>query len=322
MVCKTPQFWYQPPGIISALLTPAAWLYQIGHGLNQSLKPAPYHTKTPVICIGNAVAGGSGKTPAVISLVNLIKKNSIAQNPFILTRGYGSTIKTPTLVDTTKHTAIDVGDESLLLARHTPTIISANRAEGAKLAERNSADLIIMDDGLFNNTLHKDINFLVVDRQMDFGNNKTIPAGPLREPLKKVLPKIQGIICIGRPFHSDLDVFESQISVTTTPDTHKNYIAFAGLGHPKKFKNTLENLNINLVGWYPFPDHHVYTDKEIESLKKETADKNATLITTEKDLVRLLTNLSKDIETLPIELTFKEPNKLVTFLQNKTKKAS
>lgn len=153
MPLKTPSFWYGSNSIAAYALTPLSWLYQLGHSLNQALKPAPYHSKIPVICIGNAVAGGSGKTPTVISLVQLLKQQGVIKNPFILTRGYGGSITNPTLVDPSKRTVNDVGDEALLLARHAPTIIAANRADGAKYAEENKADLIIMDDGLQNNSL-------------------------------------------------------------------------------------------------------------------------------------------------------------------------
>ena len=316
MPLKTPAFWYQPSGLMAHLLTPVSWLYQLGHTINQILQSAPYRANIPVICIGNALAGGSGKTPTVIALVQLLKRQNIATTPFILTRGYGGTIKTATHVNA-KHTAQDVGDEALLLARNAPTIIAADRSEGAKLAEKSGADLIIMDDGLQNNSLHKTLSFLVVERRIDFGNGKTIPAGPLREPLRKILPKVQSVICIGRPFQSDKPVFEAAITPTATLDLNKKYIAFAGLGRPEKFKDTLENLNINLVGWHAFADHHAYTLQDIETLKQEAAKNNATLITTEKDHVRLPADFVEPVETLAIEMTFQDTGALLSFIKEK-----
>ena len=316
MCFKTPSFWYQKPGLISHLLTPVSWLYQIGHTVNQIIQSQPYTSSVPVICIGNAIAGGSGKTPTVISLVHALKDNGITKKPFILTRGYGGALKEATLVDTKTHASEDVGDEALLLARHAPTITASNRAAGARLAEKNGADLIIMDDGLQNSSLAKTLSFLVVDRQVDFGNNKTLPAGPLREPLSKILPKAQGIICIGPAFHSDKPVFEAKIIPTGDLNKNPNYVAFAGLGLPDKFKNTLLDLELNLVGWHPFADHYNYSEQDIEKLRQEAEDKNAILITTEKDFVRLPQNLSKDITTLPIEITFQNSNDLVSFIQD------
>ena len=319
---KTPKFWHKKWSLLSILLIPVSWLYRLGHRLNMRMQGTPYTSSLPVICIGNAIAGGSGKTPTVIALIKLIKEKNIVQNPIILTRGYGGENTEPTLVDISKHTAQDVGDEALLLARHAPTIVAQNRAEGAKLAEKHNAELIIMDDGLQNNHLHKDLSFLVVDRQIDFGNNRVLPAGPLREPLTNVLDKVHAIICIGRPFHSDLDVFESAITPTVTIDSTEKYIAFAGLGYPDKFKNTLLDLNINLVEWHPFPDHHAYTEQEILQLKDNAYNQGAKLITTEKDFVRLPTNQQENILTLPITLNFKSDTEITNFLKTELEKVS
>lgn len=322
MPFKTPDFWYKPGSMLGHALTPAAWLYQAGHQLNQAIHSKPYKSSVPVICVGNAIAGGGGKTPTTIALVSLLKENGITSNPFILTRGYGGTITTPTIVDSNIHTAKDVGDEPLLLSRHAQTIISANRAEGAKLAEQNNADLIIMDDGLVNNTLHKTITLLVIDRHVDFGNGKTIPAGPLREPLSKILPKTDAVICIGKPFHSDKEVFEASLKTKTTPDPSKKYIAFTGIAFPDKFRRTLNDNNMNITGWHEFADHHIFTASEINKLQQEAKNKDASLITTEKDYVRLPKDIASDIETLPVEITIKQPETLVSFIKDHLKSAT
>ncbi len=318
MPLRTPSFWFQKRGIFSTLLTPVSWLYQIGHIIHQKFSGTPYQSSLPVICVGNAIAGGSGKTPTVITLAEILK----AHNPVALTRGYGGAITTATLVDPEKHIAQNVGDEALLLSRHLPVIVGPDRAESAKLAEKEKFDLIIMDDGLQNNTLAKTITLLVIDRQLDFGNAKMIPAGPLREPLIKILQKSDAVICIGRPLQSDLPVFEASIQPQDSFDVSKNYIAFAGLGIPAKFKNTLLDLNANLVGWYSFADHHPYSPANIQKLKEEAASKNATLITTEKDYMRLPKELAETITTLPIKLTFSAPQALAEFIENKIKSGS
>lgn len=319
MKIKTPQFWHKRHSLISILLIPVSWLYRLGHIINMALQGKAYKSSIPVICVGNAIAGGSGKTPSVIALVRLIKENNLASHPVILTRGYGSKVKQATLIDTNKHNQKDIGDEALLLAQHAQTIISPNRHEGAKKAEEIGADLIIMDDGLQNNHLQKDLNFLVIDRQIDFGNNRILPAGPLREPLKNVLNKVQAIICIGRPFHSDLPVFESAITSTTIPAPNQNYVAFAGLGYPEKFKNTLLDHNINLVGWRAFPDHYQYTKNDEDDLKDLALNNVATLITTEKDFVRLSPEFQKDVLPFPIQLEFKNQNEILSFLKTNLK---
>ncbi len=316
MPLKTPEFWYKHPGLAAYALLPVAWLYQLIHRLNQAIKKAPYKSTIPVICIGNAVAGGSGKTPAALSIMKLVQENSLYKNAHFLTRGYSGEKTSATLVDVKKHNAAHVGDEALLLAKQAPTIVATNRADGAKLAEQQGADLIIMDDGLQNNSLVKDITFLVIDRAVDFGNGKTIPAGPLREPLSHILPKTDAVICIGRPLQSDKTVFEANI-MPMQNNLKGQYIAFAGLGRPKKFLTTLEDMGVDIIGWNEFPDHHTYTHAEINALIKEAEDKSAQLITTEKDHVRLPEMFKEKITTLPISLNFKDDNALSTFLKDR-----
>lgn len=317
MPFKTPKFWHKRLSLLSILLIPFSWLYRLGHNINIMSQGTPYKASIPVLCVGNAIAGGSGKTPSVLALLKIIQGQGLAQNPVILTRGYKGQKQQATLVDLSVHSANDVGDEALMLATHSPVIVAKNRAEGAKLAKQKDFDLIIMDDGLQNNHLHKDISFLVVDRQIDFGNNRILPAGPLREPLKIVLDKVDGIICIGRAFHSDLPVFEAAIDVTQKPSSSKKYIAFAGLGYPEKFKNTLLDLDAVLVGWHSFADHHHYTNQELEDLHDQALNKGAQLITTEKDYKRLSKDWQGKIDYLPIELKFKDEKSIATFLKER-----
>jgi len=315
MPLKTPKFWYAPIGWLAILLLPVAWLYQFSHRLFQASKrAAPYQADMPVICIGNAVAGGSGKTPVAIALMKFVKENKIAQNPVFLTRAYGSQNQDVRLVNIAQYDPIKDGDEAYLLAQTAPTIIANDRAEGAKLAQENKADLIIMDDGLLNNSLHKDITFLVIDRAVNFGNNKTIPAGPLREPLSRILPKSNAVICVGEKLQSDKPVFAGSV-VTNKADLAGDYVAFAGLGRPEKFLQTLEQHKVNVTSWHEFADHHNYSPLEIGKLLEEAKQKNASLITTEKDYVRIPKDMKKDIQTLPISFKFENEKEILNFLK-------
>ena len=146
-------------------------------------------------------------------------------------------------------------------------------------------------------------------------SSKTIPAGPLREPLSRILPKSDAVICIGAALHSDKPVFEATIiPEAKTIDTTQKYIAFAGLGRPEKFKHTLEDLGADIIGWHEFADHHAYSADEINALLKEANTKNATLITTEKDHIRLPTSLKSQVQTLAITLEIKGKKSLTDFL--------
>lgn len=321
MTFSTPKFWYQKRGLKAYVLRPLSWLYQLGHKINQHLLSKKIsRASVPVICVGNAVAGGGGKTPTVLALYKLILSNAIAKSPYVVTRGYGTKNKEPTVVNLEKHLPKDVGDEPVLMAQHAPVIVSNNRAAAIDLAIQQGADLILLDDGFFNHTIHKDINILVVDRNMDFGNGFTLPAGPLREPLKNILPKTNAIVTIGPKFSSDLPVFESQLNTTNKPTTHDDYIGFCGIGFPEKFKATLLKEGYNLIGWYEFPDHHPYSDQNIKLMLDEAKKRNARLITTEKDFVKIPAKYKEMVDVLYIQIHFNDTDSLVTFLQESLKK--
>ena len=314
MPLKTPTFWQDKKSILATLLAPLSCLYTAAHRFNMG-RQTPYISTLPVICIGNAVAGGSGKTPAALTLINLICANNIAVNPVILTRGYGGKLKGPTSVDPA-HMYPDIGDEALMMSRHAPVIIAADRAAGAMLAELSGHDLIVMDDGFQNNTLSKTLSLLVVDAVQGFGNGKILPAGPLREPVADVLKKTDAIISIGGTIDLETDkpVFDAHIQTALNIDITKSYVAFAGLGRPEKFRETLLSLGANIVGWHAFADHHPYSVQNIIELKAEARRYNAALITTEKDFVRIPFYQRDGIETLPITLTFQDEHAVVSFL--------
>lgn len=262
--------------------------------------------------------GGSGKTPTVQALLRIVKENDLATNPIVLTRGYGGNISEPTVVDRSQHTVSDVGDEALLLAEHGTVIVSPDRKAGAMKAKEIGADLIIMDDGFQNNTLHKDLSFLVVDAVTPFGNGSTFPSGPLREPIEKALKRTDGVISINGEVALGTTTFNASIKPKTDNiDRQKNYVAFAGLGRPEKFLNTLETLGVNITSWHEFADHHPYTNEELDALIKEADDCNASLITTEKDLMRVPNSYKEKIQALPIELSFSDEGALVSLIKTK-----
>jgi len=314
MTFSTPKFWYQKRGLKSYALLPISWLYQIAHKINQLRKTEPYKSDIPVICVGNAVAGGGGKTPTVLALYKQITTNKIASNPFIITRGYGTQNNQSVMVNLRLHLPKDVGDEPILMAQHAPVIVGAKRPQSIELAIQNGADLILMDDGFFNNSVEKDLKLLVVDRNMDFGNGFTLPAGPLREPLKSILPKTNAIITIGPKFTSDLPVFETNLQTTNKPTTDDDYIGFCGIGFPEKFKATLVKEDYNLIGWYEFPDHHPYSEQNIKLMLDEAKKRGARLITTEKDFVKIPAQYKEMVDVLYIQNEFENAATLVTYL--------
>jgi tetraacyldisaccharide 4'-kinase len=293
-----PDFWYEDDVVsrlIAGALSPVSYFYRTGFRLQQDAA-APYRSRLPVICVGNLTVGGTGKTPVALALMDIIISKKIAAKPSFLTRGYGGRIVAPTLIDPVKHKAAEAGDEPLLLSRAAPTIISPDRAAGAKLAEANGMDLIVMDDGLQNPGLEKDLKLIVIDGTSGFGNRRMLPAGPLREPLADGLGKADAFVLIGEDRHNAAALLPAgkpllrarlEVPASWSADKSKSYYAFSGIGRPAKFKASIAQQGLGLAGWRAFGDHHDYTRAELEQLDAAAADAGATLLTTEKDAARL-----------------------------------
>lgn len=335
MSFKTPKFWYRdlttPPPMSEKILSVFSWIYRALYKIHQ-LSKIPYKAEIPVLCLGNLVAGGTGKTPTALAIFDLIKKESIAQSPYFLLRGYGGAEVGPLFVDTQKHTAWDVGDEALILAKKAPTIVAADRAGGAKLAQSKGADFIIMDDGLQNPGIHKDIKIIIINGEMGLGNQKLIPAGPIRQPLSEGLNSAHGFIMIGEdqrdikrwlPPSKILIKAHIKKSDCNNVDLGAPYIAFAGLGYPQKFFNFLKHeAGLNIIKTIEFCDHYPYTEEDILKLRT-TADRlNCKLITTEKDFLRIPASVHQDIEIMHIDMVFDEPQLLAQLIKNTLSKTS
>ena len=228
----TPTFWYEKDFLSkfkSYLLIPLSIIWLLLSRI-KSILANPYNSKLKVICVGNLTIGGTGKTPFAINVFKLLK--NMGHNPAFLTRGYGGKNHGPLEVKS-NHTHFEIGDEALLLSNVGTTIVSKNRSIGAKFIENDDRnfDVIIMDDGLQNNQLHKDINILLIDKNRIFGNEYCIPAGPLREPLSYGIKKINTIILTGdneEKFHLNykiikkIPVFNSKIVIKNLPKIKKN----------------------------------------------------------------------------------------------------
>ncbi len=303
---KAPSFWKannRSPW--PHILAPFAyiWAKETGRRLSKS----GYRSTLPVICIGNITIGGSGKTQAAIKLAQFYQ--SCGFKPAFLSRGYGADVKTPTKVDGLIHSYKDVGDEPLLLSQFAEAWVSPNRAEGAKAIEnKGTVDIIIMDDGMQNMSLYKDFNLLIVDGVFGLGNQRVIPAGPLREPLGDNLNRIDYGLMIGADNHNiqnrlSLGFLEAAITpLISGLDKSQQYWAFCGLGRPSKFYESLSKEGFNVSSYTDFADHHPYTEKEITDLLQVATLNNCRLITTEKDKMRIPPHLREQISYLPVTL--------------------
>ena len=298
MSLKEPDFWYPKAGQVSAeafLLWPVGFFYDMAGRARRAVS-RPQKMSVPVICVGNLVAGGVGKTPIAIAVADILKAKG--HQPFFLSRGYGGVEEGPKRVEALGDNATAVGDEPLLLARRYPTIVAKNRPAGADLAISQGADCIIMDDGFQNPSISKDLSLVVVDGARGFGNGRVIPAGPLRESVTAGLKRADAVIIVGedggvsRQVRATLSS-DKVLSARLTPHTEqpmdkkRRYLAFSGIGHPDKFFDTLREYGLPLSDQIPFPDHHVYTEDELSMLREKAISAHAALITTEKDWQRL-----------------------------------
>jgi tetraacyldisaccharide 4'-kinase len=307
---RTPDFWYRPPhgmaGAAARLLTPFGLLYDAVGILRRALV-RPADAGIPVVCVGNLVAGGAGKTPVALAVAALIAECA----PHFLTRGYGGSLAGPVRVDPAQHSAAEVGDEALLLAAAAPTWVAHDRVAGARAAAAAGAGCIVMDDGFQNPSLKKDIGLVVIDGASGFGNGRLIPAGPLRETPVHALKRAQAIVMIGDDatrlagrLPATLPVFAA--SLVATPDgaalAGKRVYAFAGIGRPQKFFDTLAGLGCEMVVARGFADHHLYSREEIDEIVSEAASRGAVPVTTAKDAARLAPGQRRQVQVLDIVL--------------------
>jgi tetraacyldisaccharide 4'-kinase len=296
--------------ILPALLAPAAGLYRLGY--LASRKSRSFRVRIPVICLGAATVGGAGKTPLTAALARRLRQQG--RKVHIVTRGYRGTEKGPLRVEPGRHLAKDVGDETLILMQSAPTWIARDRIAGAVAASQDGAEMVLLDDGLQNSRLAKDFSILTVDGISGFGNGWQLPAGPLREPVSNAAARCQLAVIVG-PDESgasarlprSLPVLKARIEpVAADALKGKRWVGFCGLGAPGKFRRTIEDMGLELPVWHEFPDHHRYSEKELDRLRAEANGLKAGLLTTRKDWVRIPQEIRQGITPLDIAMRFED----------------
>jgi tetraacyldisaccharide 4'-kinase len=316
---RAPDFWLRN-GVLSTLLQPAGWLYGATVHIRRRLT-RPTMVGEPVVCVGNLVAGGAGKTP--VALAVRARASELGIEAHFLSRGHGGREAGPLRVDPARHDAARVGDEPCLLARVGPTWIARDRVAGAQAAIAAGAAMIIMDDGHQNPTLAKDLSLVVIDGEYGFGNGHCLPAGPLREPVARGLAEADALVILGNQ-SADLALPTSLpvLSADLAPGPEaaalagQRVLAFAGIGRPEKFFRTLAAIGCEVVDSIAFADHHAYDDRDIDRLLRRAGAANAAPITTEKDAVRLPEQRRAEIRTLSIEVRWRDPALIDGMLRN------
>jgi tetraacyldisaccharide 4'-kinase len=317
---RDPAFWWRPPGLAAALLSPLGAIYGAVAGSRMARQGRD--AGIPVVCIGNLTLGGAGKTPAAILAAQILA--DAGRKPFVLSRGYGGTQSGPVRVDPARHRAAEVGDEPLLLAQSAPVVVARDRAAGAEAAREAGAGSIVMDDGFQSPNIHKDLSILVLDGRRGVGNGAVFPAGPLRAPLEAQIERAQAILVMGGIAEAEpalaharsrrLPVFHGRLEADASALAalqRKPVLAFAGIGVPDKFFSTLAVAGVDVRARMPFPDHHRFSRGDATAIVERAKRDGLVPVTTEKDMARLAgdadaAELKAAARSLPVRLVVTE----------------
>ncbi|WP_333815868.1 tetraacyldisaccharide 4'-kinase [Tabrizicola sp.] len=311
---RAPGFWWRAPdrpGLLPRLLAPLGWLYAAATA--RRLRQSGYVPRVPVICVGNLTAGGAGKTPTVIALVERLVARG--RKVHVVSRGYGGRLEGPLRVEGADHSAAEVGDEPLLLSAFAPVWVAKDRAAGVRAAEAAGAEVVLLDDGFQNPAVKAALALLVVDAARGFGNGRCLPAGPLREPVATGLGRADLVLTIGPPAaQARFDaVWGDQLTVPRLCGQLQplrmgmdwqgtRVLAFAGIADPARFFTTLRAEGAEVVRGEPLNDHATLSEALLHRLETEAASAGAQLVTTEKDAARLPPSWRAKVLTLVVRL--------------------
>lgn len=313
MKLKKPKFWdLKNPNFLAFLLWPLSIFFKVITKLKKRTKIKSKKIKT--ICLGNIYIGGTGKTSLAIKFKEILDKNNI-KTCFV------------------KKFYPDQIDEQRLLEKYGKLFTDKIRINALNQAISENYEVAIFDDGLQDNHIDYDLNFVCFNNLNWIGNGFIIPAGPLREDIKNLKyydnvflngnnENLENIKKQIKNLNPKINIYESKYSILNSENFNKNdnYLAFSGIGNHQTFINMLINEKFNILENLEFPDHYIYNDNDLDKIFIKSNKLNAKIITTEKDYLRIDKSKSKDIGFIKSEVKIIEENKIINILINKNEK--
>ena len=302
-----PKFWDNKIGFLSVILFPLSLIFIFVTHLNRKISKRKVF-KLPIICVGNIYLGGTGKTPTSIFLARELSK--LGKKAVILRKYYKN----------------HADEYKLIKNSFKNLIINKNRADGINDAEKNGFDFVILDDGLQDHRINKNIKIVCFNSNQLIGNGLVFPAGPLRERLNSI--KDADIIIINGKknitfekkilnFNKSIEIIYSNYRVQDIRDfKNKNLFAFAGIGNPENFFNLLSENNLKIERKLSFPDHYEYNKTELLDIINYSKKKNLHIVTTEKDLFRIKKFNLKEIKPINVDLEIEKKEKFIKKILN------
>ena len=310
MNLKKPSFWDLPkPNLVSYLLIPFSLPILLRNFFFQFFKRKKT-SKIKTICVGNIYLGGTGKTPLVIKIYDILNKlgNKVA---------------------TVKKNYSNQKDEQILLSEKTSLILSKSRKDAIQEGIDQNLDVLIFDDGLQTIGIEFDIKLVCFKIKNWIGNGQLIPAGPMREKISS-LKRFDAVILNGNSsnfeeirnqiqnINPDIHIFRTYYKIKDIKnyDLNSKYLIFSGLGNPSDFKDILLENKFNIVKEMVFPDHYKYSSNDLEKILDYANNEDLKILTTEKDYTKIPDEFRKYIKILAIDLIIENDNKFIELINN------
>ncbi len=309
MILNYPKFWNSKNSVFSLILLPISIIYFFVTKINEKTKILKKKKfKIKIICCGNILVGGTGKTPLTVKIYNELSKDKKCC--------------------TIKKYRYEHIDEINFLKKNSNLLAKNTRLNALEEAEKKCYEYAILDDGSQDYSFDKNVLILCIKSKNEFGNQYILPSGPLREPMSKIKDYNFAVINgnknnrlekLIKKYNNKIKIFYSRYEISNSENYfNKKYLAFSGIANNSDFFEILIKSNINVIIKKEFSDHHMYSEDEINTLIKIANKNNLHLITTEKDYLRISNNFQKKINYIKLNLTIDNINQFIQDIKHET----